>query len=196
MNLPNRLTVFRIFITPLFLIVFLIPDWIGGATLPLTALLWLLYLMIEISDVMDGFIARRYGLVTDLGKVLDPFADVLSRITYFICFSAAGIMPVLVLAVLLYREFSVTFLRMILIRKGVAMAASIWGKLKAVTYALAGVLGLVTISIRRLAIAADFGELLETATLTVFILAAVASVASFAVYLRGAVPVLKSTFQE
>ncbi|WP_319415076.1 CDP-diacylglycerol--glycerol-3-phosphate 3-phosphatidyltransferase [Marispirochaeta aestuarii] len=196
MNLPNKLTVLRIVITPLFLLFFLVPDWISAMTLPGTIIVWLLYLLIESSDVLDGYIARKYNLVSDLGKVLDPFADVLSRITYFICFTAAGIMPVVILAVLLYREFSITFLRMVLIRKGVAMAASVWGKLKAVTYAIAGVLGLVTVSAFRLNLFSSYLHLFERVTLAVFIMAAVASVASFITYLKAAVPVLRDSFQE
>ena len=196
MNLPNKLTVFRILITPLFLLIFFLPDWVRGWTLSFTLILWLLYVLIELSDVLDGHIARRRGLVTDLGKVLDPFADVLSRITYFICFSAAGVMPVLILAVLLYREFSITFLRMVMIRKGVAMAASIWGKLKAVTYALAGIVGLISVSVSRLEILSQYHEMIHTAALTIFILAAVASVASFITYFKGAYPVLKESFGE
>ncbi|WP_319562423.1 CDP-diacylglycerol--glycerol-3-phosphate 3-phosphatidyltransferase [Marispirochaeta sp.] len=196
MNLPNKLTVLRIIITPLFLVFFLAPDWSAALTLPATIIIWLLYLLIESSDVLDGYIARKYNLVSDLGKVLDPFADVLSRITYFICFAAVGIMPVVILAVLLYREFSITFLRMVLIRKGVAMAASIWGKLKAVTYAIAGVLGLVTVSALRLNLFSSYLYLFERFTLSIFILAAVASVASFITYLKAALPVLRDTFQE
>lgn len=196
MNLPNKLTVFRIAITPVFLIIFMLPRWLSGYSGLLTSVLWILYLAIELSDVLDGLIARKYGLVSDLGKVLDPFADVLSRVTYFICFSAAGIMPAVILAVLLYREFSVTFLRMILIRKGVAMAASIWGKLKAITYALAGVLGLVYITIEQSGLYGDILSSLLIAVQAIFVLSAVASVLSFLAYFFGALPVLKETFQE
>ncbi len=194
MNLPNKLTVFRIIITPILLIVFMLPLWTGNFVLPSIVALWVLYILIEISDVMDGYIARKYNLVTDLGKVLDPFADVLSRITYFICFTAVGIMPVIILAVLLYREFSITFLRMVLIRKGKAMAASIWGKLKAVTYAIAGVLGFLSVSLDRLGNTSEFLHIIKIGTLSVFILAAFASVASFITYLKGAWPVLRESF--
>ena len=196
MNLPNLLTVFRIIVTPVFLILFLMPDWIDFQVGLLTLLLWILYLLIELSDVLDGYIARRQGLVTDLGKVLDPFADVLSRITYFICFTAAGLMPVVILAILLYREFSATFLRMVLMRKGVAMAASIWGKLKAVTYALAGVCGLLAVTLLRLDLLEQYHSLVNTSALIIFSLAAFASVASFITYLKGAFPILKETFAE
>jgi len=196
MNLPNKLTVLRIAVTPLFLVIFMLPRWISGAPALLGILLWILYLLIEISDVLDGYIARKYGLVSDLGKVLDPFADVLSRVTYFICFTAVGIMPVVILAILLYREFSVTFLRMILIRKGVAMAASIWGKLKAITYALAGVLGLIYITIERSGLYSEVLTPLLYGVQLVFLLSAIASVLSFLTYYVGALPVLKQTFQE
>ena len=196
MNLPNKLTVFRIFITPLLLLVFMVPEWTGSWILTSSVLLWVLYVLIEASDVLDGYIARKYNMVSDLGKVLDPFADVLSRITYFVCFSAIGLMPVVILAILLYREFSITFLRMVMIRKGVAMAASIWGKLKAVTYAVAGVLGFLTVSIERLDILTRQFSIIRMSTQVVFVLAAVASVASFITYLKGAWPVLKDSLGE
>ena len=105
-------------------------------------------------------------------------------------------MPVVILAILLYREFSITFLRMVMIRKGVAMAASIWGKLKAITYAVAGVLGFLTVSIERLDIFARQYSIIRMSTQVVFVLAAVASVASFITYLKGAWPVLKDSFGE
>ena len=76
------------------------------------------------------------------------------------------------------------------------MAASVWGKLKAVTYAIAGVLGLVTVSAFRLNLFSSYLHLFERVTLAVFIMAAVASVASFITYLKAAVPVLRDSFQE
>ena len=91
---------------------------------------------IETTDVLDGHLARKWDQISDIGKVLDPFADVVSRMTYFICFTAVGVIPVCVLTILIYRELAVTLMRLLQIRKGVGMAASIWGKLMAATSAV------------------------------------------------------------
>ncbi len=118
MNIPNKLTVSRLFLAPIFFVLYFLPNWTGMNAPALTWLLLLVYVLIEISDLLDGFIARRYQMVTDLGKVLDPFSDVISRMTYFVCLAFSGIMPLWVFLIILYRELSVTFLRMILMGKG------------------------------------------------------------------------------
>ena len=132
MNLPNRITVARLFFAPLFFVVYMLPEY---GLLDQVVSMWVLILLvalIELSDLLDGIIARKWGLVTDVGKVLDPFSDVISRITYFICLAYSGLMPLAVLLVIVYRELSVTFLRMLLMKQHLAMAASVWRKSKAV----------------------------------------------------------------
>jgi CDP-diacylglycerol--glycerol-3-phosphate 3-phosphatidyltransferase len=136
----------------------------------------------EISDAVDGYIARKYNMVTDLGKILDPFSDVISRVTFFICFTFTGIMPLWTLLVIIYRELAITFLRMMMMGRGTAMAASIWGKAKAVTYSVSGVLGLLLISVYRLGLKFDGIGVFETIVKGVFILAALASALSFMTY--------------
>ena len=189
MNLPNKITVFRIIITPVYFIFFFSNQWFGMPPIVSVAVPWLLWAMIEASDIIDGYIARKHDLVTDLGKVMDPFADVLSRVTYFLCFAYAGIMPVWMFAVILYRELGITFLRMVMIKRGTAVAASIWGKLKAVFYGSSGIVGLIVISTIRIPYFNRFCGFMSTFGLVVFALAVFSSVASFITYL---VPIIKS----
>jgi CDP-diacylglycerol--glycerol-3-phosphate 3-phosphatidyltransferase len=181
MNLPNKLTVARIVLSPVFLVLFFLPSWTGAPRLPITIALIVLFGLMELSDLLDGMIARKQNLVTDLGKVLDPFADVLSRMTYFLCFTGAGLMPVWILAVLIYRELGITFIRTILFRKGIAVPASIWGKGKAVLYSLSGFCG---ISYIFLSAVMELPGWAKPLLLGIFICAAVASVASFLTYLK------------
>ncbi|MCF7954037.1 MAG: CDP-alcohol phosphatidyltransferase family protein, partial [Spirochaetales bacterium] len=126
------MTISRLFLAPLYFAAYFFPDWLGHSTALFTWIVLAIYILIELSDVLDGYIARKYNCVTDLGKVMDPFADVFSRLTYFVCFTVSGIMPAWVFLIILYRELGVTFLRMVMIKRGTAMAASIYGKFKAV----------------------------------------------------------------
>ena len=192
MNLPNKLTMSRLFLAPLFFVIYFLPQWTGADLQLMTWLLVIVYILIEASDLLDGIIARKYDMVTDLGKVLDPFSDVLSRMTYFVCLAFSSIMPLWTFLIILYRELGVTFLRMILMGQGVAMAASIWGKMKAVLYAVSAILGILySVLIRVVADTPAWLELYETVLPYLFMLAALASVLSFVSYLRDAVPKLK-----
>lgn len=186
MNLPNTLTVSRLFLAPLFFILYFLPEWTG---LDSTLFVWLLlglYVLIELSDLIDGIIARKYHLVTDVGKVLDPFADVIARVTYFVCLSFSGIMPLWTFLIILYRELAVTFLRMILMGRGVAMAASIWGKAKAVLYAVSAVLGIAYVGLLRLIDQHAWLSTYYAVLQWIFVLAAAASAASFISYFIAA----------
>jgi len=191
MNLPNTLTVVRIILSPLFFIFFFLSEWTGCCEIISVAMMVLLFFASEISDFLDGYIARKYDLVTDIGKVIDPFADVMSRLTYFFCFTLSGLMPAWIFLILLYRELGITFLRMLLIRKGIALAASIWGKAKALTYALGGILGLAYTVLFRVNIGLEILPSLRTITVAVFVLGAVSSVLSFAAYVRGGISDLR-----
>lgn len=194
MNLPNKLTVSRLVMAPLFFIAYFLPDWINAPNpdLLITISAWSLIALciaIELSDLLDGIIARRMNLITDLGKVLDPFADVISRITYFLCLSYSGIMPLWIFIIILYRELSVIFLRMIMMGRGVAMAANIWGKAKAVLYAAAGFAGIILAFLMRSIPDAEWLSIYQSILFVLFVITAAASVISFITYLR---PVIRS----
>ena len=139
-------------------------------------LLWLLFALIELSDVLDGAVARGRGTVTDVGKILDPFADVVSKITYFACLLTAGIVPLWFLLVVLYREFGIILVRMILYRDGIALAARLAGKLKTWLYAITAATGILLLSL-------EFPPALTTAMTVLLIVTALTSVGSFVEYL-------------
>lgn len=190
MNLPNRLTVSRLFLAPLFFVLYFLPSWTGSESQLWIWLLLAVYICIELSDLLDGMIARSRNMVTDLGKVLDPFSDVISRMTYFVCLSFTGIMPLWAFLIILYRELAVTFLRMILMGQGVAMAASIWGKAKAVLYAVSAVLGILYSFLLRLLGDTAWLDASASVLYWIFAAAAAASVFSFISYLSSALPKL------
>jgi len=185
MTLPNKLTVGRIILAPMFFISYFLPhQWpsLNGLS---GILILSIFAGIEISDFLDGYLARKYNLVSDLGKVMDPFADVISRVTYFLCFVSSGLMPLWIFLIIIYRELGITFLRMMMISRGVVVAASLWGKLKAITYAISGVLGVLYVSIERFGIFPEILNPLRLSLVIVFYLSAFAAVASFLVYLKA-----------
>jgi len=183
MNLPNKITISRIIATPVFLGLFLYINTAAKSPL-LLAGLWLLYLAGEFSDVLDGYLARRLNLVSDIGKLLDPFADVISRVTMFLCLTHIGMMPVWVFAVIIYRELGVTFLRMMMLGKGKAQGARLGGKLKAWFYFFSGFIGLALFSVEKLDLDIFNIDYLAVIAQGIFILAALSAVASFIDYFR------------
>ena len=153
-----------------------------------------MFAWIELSDLLDGRVARAKNEVSPFGKLFDPFADVVARITYFLAFASIGIMPLWVLLIVLYREFGILFLRMLLGLKGIAMGARTGGKLKAGIYMVAGTLSLALYSARVLGGGPSAGPIMLASstgvlyafgllTLIAYVLAALATVLSFVDYL-------------
>ena len=128
MNLPNRLTMLRIILIPVFLVFVLVE------TIPLHYL-WALavFLAACFTDMLDGRIARSRGLVTDFGKLMDPLADKLLVMSALVAFIPVAGVPVWVVVLILGREFMVTSLRLIAAGKGVVIAADKWGKIKTIS---------------------------------------------------------------
>ncbi|MFP4331267.1 MAG: CDP-alcohol phosphatidyltransferase family protein [Alkalispirochaetaceae bacterium] len=183
MNVAVALTASRLVLAPIFFILFQLPGWTGRMTLPIIVALWVVFLMIELSDILDGAVARRFNQVSDLGKLLDPFADVISRMTYFITFAAVGIMPGWIVLLLLYREYSIIFIRMMMYRTGTALAARKGGKLKAVFYAIAGGTGILVAMSRSLEAFSPYASIIEAAALAVFLISLVLAYLSLSDYL-------------
>ena len=189
MNLPNKLTVLRLIMVPVFFISFCLPQWFGeGAEVISVIMMLVCYLTAELSDLLDGKIARKYNLVTDLGKVMDPFADTLSYLTFFACFYGMGIMPSLAFIIIMWREFSILFLRMLMMGKGKAVAANIWGKSKTVLYAVVSILSIAYIVMSHF-IPGEWQNPYSLVLTVMFYLAALASLLSFTTYLSA---ILKS----
>lgn len=182
MNLPNSLTLLRILLTPVVVVLYAASK--SGSPEPWFIALWLVYLVAEFTDVLDGLLARRMNLVSELGKVLDPLADVISRLTFFSLFLVEGLFPLWAFLPILYRELGITFLRMMMMKKGIALAANWAGKTKAGFYFATSLVYLLYITLRDLAV-----PLPDGANLVLPILAGVTagiSVLSLVPYLQAA----------
>lgn len=183
MTLPNKLTLGRLALTPVYFFIFIL--FINNDFYPLVGIviLWAIFIVSEISDVLDGHIARKYNLVSDVGKLMDPFADVIARVTYFICFYSIGLMPLWALIIIVWREYCIMFIRMLIAKEGTALAASVWGKAKAVTYFVSGILAHIVITLNLTLGTYEYKELLDVTLYVLFVLAAVSSLLSFLSYL-------------
>lgn len=131
LNLPNALTVFRIFLVP-FLVVVLLTKFQGREYVGLA-----IFLIASITDYFDGFVARRQKKVTKLGMLLDPIADKLLMSAAFISLVELGLAPAWMIVVIIGREFAVTGLRSIAAQQGVTIAASPLGKWKMISQVVA-----------------------------------------------------------
>jgi CDP-diacylglycerol---glycerol-3-phosphate 3-phosphatidyltransferase len=126
-NLPNALTLLRIFLVP-FLVVVLLTKFDGRETVGL-----LIFLTAVATDFLDGWLARRRGEITTLGTLLDPIADKLLISAAFISLVELGLAPAWMVVVVIGREFAVSGLRAIASQRGIVIAASGWGKAKMAT---------------------------------------------------------------
>lgn len=131
MNLPNKLTLFRIFLIPVFIIVMMI-------NIPNKFLIaCMIFIIASVTDAMDGHIARKYNLITDFGKFMDPLADkllVISALTTMIEFDLVAAWMVIIIVA---RELTVSILRAIAAADGKVIAASSGGKLKTISQMIA-----------------------------------------------------------
>lgn len=185
-RLANGLTMSRFVLSPLFAVVFFVMLPARDAAMVGVVLIWIIFALVEISDVLDGAVARKSNSVSDIGKLMDPFADVISKVTYFVCLLVGGLLPVWFVLVVLYREFGILFIRMILYRDGIALGARLAGKLKTWFYAVTAAAGLVFASRAALAGTAPSEALPRWGELTMLVLGivtAVLSLASFVQYL-------------
>jgi CDP-diacylglycerol--glycerol-3-phosphate 3-phosphatidyltransferase len=136
MNLPHYLTLLRIFLSPLFPILYLEREWLGIPLIWLGPILLVLLIICECTDVLDGMLARKRNAVTDLGKVLDPMADSIIHISLFLTFTQGFVqLPLLLVLIFFYRDLFVSTLRTLCALRGVALAARFSGKMKAILQA-------------------------------------------------------------
>jgi len=146
MNVPNTITLVRIFGTPLFILFFLL-DSVWSIAICLGLLI-----LFEISDFVDGHLARSLDQVTVFGKLMDPFADSISRFTVFLCFLSADLAPVWLVAIFFYRDIFVAIVRVFAMREDVVVSARISGKIKAWAQAIATISVVTMILAQKLAL--------------------------------------------
>ncbi len=148
MNLPNKLTVFRIILVPIMVI---IPFFnIQGEFLGIPVTMWLInliFIIASITDKLDGTIARKTNQITTFGKFLDPIADKILVIAAMTMLVEMAKLPAWIPIIVITREFIVSGYRLVAVEKGgKVIAASIWGKLKTVTQMLAIILAFIDIN--------------------------------------------------
>ena len=126
MNLPNKLTVVRMALVPFFVAALLLsmtndsPKWVALA----------LFVIASLTDFADGYIARKYNLITNFGKFMDPLADKILTISGMICLIELGRIPSWIVIIIVAREFIISGFRLVAAENGVVIAANYWGKFK------------------------------------------------------------------
>lgn len=137
MNLPNKITLFRIFLIPLFILLVLVPlDWGTFSALGTTVDIQLLvatavFAVASFTDWLDGYLARKMNIVSNFGKFADPLADKMLVMSALILLVELGLAPSWVVAIIVSRELAVTGLRLILVEQGGTVMAAAWpGKIK------------------------------------------------------------------
>ena len=130
MNLPNKLTVLRILMVPIFVVFMITPLAEGmGKYIALA-----LFCIASLTDMLDGKIARKYNLVTNFGKFMDPLADKLLVCSALICLIPSGKLATWIVLVIIAREFIISGFRLVASDSGIVIAASYWGKFKTVSH--------------------------------------------------------------
>lgn len=128
MNLPNKLTILRVCLIPFF-VFFLMTDYCGAAG---NYIALAVFIAASFTDMLDGKIARKYNLITNFGKFMDPLADKLLVCSALICLIEKERISAIIVLVIIAREFIISGFRLIASDKGVVIAAGYWGKLKTV----------------------------------------------------------------
>jgi len=126
MNLPNKLTMLRMAMIPAFVIFMMVP-FAAGRYIALV-----IFIAASLTDTADGYIARKYNLVTDFGKFMDPLADKLLVCSAMICLVHTDEIPFWIVIIIIAREFIISGFRLVAADNGIVIAASMWGKVKTV----------------------------------------------------------------
>ena len=187
MSLANKLTFFRIILTPVFFIFYQLPNWfsawfINGSAWTVPVIIFI-YIVSEVTDLLDGIAARKCKETSDFGKLFDPFADTLMQLTCFLCFVLDGIFPAYLFLIIIYREFGVLFIRNLMLKKGIAMGAKLSGKIKTIMYITAGGFALAVMGIQRTGIFEFMYQYFYITANVIFIISVIISILSFIEYI-------------
>ena len=132
MNLPNKLTVLRVIMIPFFVFFMLYnPD-----SITFRGIAEAIFIVASLTDMLDGKIARKYNLVTNFGKFMDPLADKLLVCSAMICLLSLGELPTVVVLIIIAREFIISGFRLVAANANIVIAANMWGKSKTVSQML------------------------------------------------------------
>ena len=142
MNLPNKLTVLRVIMIPFFVLALMME---GGANQTYRMIATAIFVIASFTDFLDGSIARKYNLVTNFGKFMDPLADKLLVCSALICLIELGQLPAWMVLIIISREFIISGFRLVASDNGVVIAASYWGKWKTVFQMISVVLLILNI---------------------------------------------------
>ncbi len=176
MNLPNKLTMFRVILIPFFIVFLMVPQIPAGKWIAL-----FIFIVASLTDLLDGKIARKYNLVTNFGKFMDPLADKLLVCSALICLIELSRIPSWMVVIIIAREFTISGFRTVAADNGVVIAASYFGKFKT-TFQMIAVCLMI----------ADIGALALLTTVITWI-AVILTVVSLADYLIKNKAVLKET---
>lgn len=141
MNTPNKLTVLRMILVPVFMVLMMF----DALTCQMSGLA--VFIVASITDWLDGYLARRDNLISDFGKFMDPLADKMLTTAAFLVIMEKGFISSWVLLIILFREFLVSGIRLVAVGKGKVIAASMWGKAKTVSQMIAIIASLVLMNI-------------------------------------------------
>ena len=128
MNLPNKLTIARVIAVPFFILAFMTNHFFTA---------FVIFILASLTDMLDGKIARKYNLVTNFGKIMDPLADKILVYSAFCLLITTGAVPAWMLIIILAREFTISGMRMVAAAEGIVIAAGLTGKIKTVLQMLA-----------------------------------------------------------
>lgn len=144
MNLPNKLTVLRVILIPFFVLALLA---FGGRMQVLRYVAAAIFIVASLTDMLDGKIARKYNLVTNFGKFMDPLADKLLVCSALICLVELGQLPAWMVIIIVSREFIISGFRLVAAEQGIVIAASYWGKFKTTFQMIAVILMIVNLPV-------------------------------------------------
>ena len=142
MNLPNKITLFRVFMIPIFVVFMLIPAIPGSRYIAAA-----IFIIAALSDLLDGYLARKHNLVTNFGKFMDPLADKLLVSSALICLVELGLLPAWIVIIIIAREFIISGFRLIASDNGIVIAASWWGKVKTAVQMIMSVMLIINLDI-------------------------------------------------
>lgn len=175
MNLPNNITIARMFLVPVLIVLYyMYPNTYAPA---------IIFIIASLTDMLDGYLARKNDQITAFGKFIDPLADKILAITALILFLESEILPAVPVIIVIYREFAVSGFRLVAANRGVTIAAGKTGKIKTT-------LQFIGIAMILIAIGGDFNQLLSIGVITIY-LSVVMTVVSFIVYIKDNIEVLK-----